>query len=210
MTAAGYRGGSDGAAAQRAIHCKGTVLHCSRMQRSSVTDLTAAVFQHSIGTREARRDSDGNTYFLKKLLGSVVVSGDLVLETDEGRVKVPEGAFRFDAHEHIEMMPSTAGPIPEVCRHLVEPGMVLYGERFLSVGDIVELTATVRPCRDPEIEYEVVAEHDAVIVDRTLEEMGIDVEGLRSRNSRMALIAVASMAIVVIAVVVATVIGIVW
>lgn len=167
------------------------------MQKSSVTGMSAAVFQHSIGKRVAQKDSDGRTYYVRRLIGSVVASGDLVIETeDAGVVKVPAGAFRFDAEERIEALPSTSGQIPEACQHLVE-GFPLYGEQFLSVGDIVELQATVRPCRDPEIDLEVDPEHDAVLVDRTLEAMGIDVEGLRQRKSRVALLVIGGVSLLI-------------
>jgi hypothetical protein len=184
----GYRGPR--AETEEAIACRGTIARCSRMMESSVTGMRAAVFLYSVGTREARRSRDGNTYFVKKPLGSVVVSGDVVVDTPRGSVLLPEGSFKFEtAIEKIERMPSTAGPVPKEVEHLTEPGMVLYGEQFLNVGDHVELTATVRPSREPELRYEVVADGHAVVVDRTLEAMGIDPEALKSRQGRMALIA---------------------
>ena len=184
MGVEGYRGARDGKAMERELHCRGELSQCSVVHTSSVTGVSAAVFQHSVGQRIARTDNEGRTRYEKKLHGSVLVSGDLRLETEHGTIHVPEGSFRFEADCDIDALPSTAGDLPKACRHLSRGGVVLYGEKFLSVGDVVELRATVRTNRDPEIAFEVLPDRDAVLVDRTLESMGIDVDDLRNNAKR--------------------------
>lgn len=177
--------------AQRGIACAGTIVSASRVIESSMTGLRAAVFRYTVGTRVRHTDSDGRSYYVKKKLGSAVVSGDVVLETREGAVLLREGTFDFACDEPLEEPSSISGRVPAEVEHLCEPGMVLFGERFLGVGDSVELTATVRPSRAPTTAYETFPDGGAVVVDRTLEAMGLDPANMKTRSGTVALVALA-------------------
>ncbi|MEQ9324320.1 MAG: hypothetical protein RIF41_34470 [Polyangiaceae bacterium] len=177
----GYRGARQGGD-EIQLSCEGTIVECSAMQTSSATGMSAAVFKYSIGALYTSSSERGQSSVVE-LVGSVIVSGDLLLDTEHGVVAVPEGSFTFPVSGALRAASALAGPVPEACAHLVR-GAPYYAEKFLSIGDVVELTATVRPSPRSDVRYEVVPEHDAVLVDRTLESMGVDVEGLKDNFGR--------------------------
>lgn len=115
---------------------------------SPVTEMQAAVFEYSLGQTYETTDEDGNHITVRDILAKAVLSGDLVIETADGKVLVPHGRFVV---EHVGQGLAAEIPfsrLPKEVEHgmrLQTKGRITYCEEFLREGDEVELKGLVGP-----------------------------------------------------------------
>ena len=198
---------------QRSIHFTGRVRATSRPVKSSISGWEAAAIHYTLSYDQRTTDSEGRSTTRRVHVGSVDVSGDLTLDTDQGAVRVPSGSFIFDVGSvPVSPMPSTGRLPPEL--EALTGGRVeawLVGERTLGVGDPVELVGTVQPASPPHA-LEVVPQTNTRIRDQSLDDMADDLAAMGidpKAKGRAALVALALIGTVVVVVLIIVTIGLV-
>jgi len=102
----------------------------------------------------------------------------LLLEAEDGVLLVPAEGLRVTfVGDALNTMTSFQRDLPEELMGAVDchsRGELLYGEQFLSHGDLVEIDGTVGPSPRPDVAWEVLPSHGgAIIHDRTLQDLGL-------------------------------------
>ncbi|HMR81122.1 MAG TPA: hypothetical protein PKD61_38690 [Polyangiaceae bacterium] len=164
----------------RSIRIDGTVRAVSQPVESSVTGWKAAAIHYSASYNKRETDSSGRSTTRRVHLGTADVSGDLIIDTQQGVIRAAAGSFIFDVGQIEDVpLPSTGRLPPEL--EAKTGGQLeawLVGERALNVGDPVELVGTVRPSADPICAFEVVPQTGTRIRDRSLDDMADDLEAM--------------------------------
>jgi hypothetical protein len=159
------------------VRLRGSIA-CENSHTSSASGLQAAWMRHVLGTVESYYDSEqGRTVERVTEVASHEPLADLIIATDDGLVRVPAGSFEVRAAGEAlaARTPLSGNPPAELHDAISESrsGSLIYGEQYLRKDDAVALHAVVGPSGEVAVPWTAVSEERALVIDRSLEELGL-------------------------------------